>query len=33
MRPDSEGFAPALDVHAREIAYARWLDALERVRS
>ena len=32
-RPDTEPFAPAMDVHRREAAYARWLDAVGRVRS
>jgi glycerol kinase len=32
-RPDTEGFAPRLQQHAREAAYARWLDAVQRVRS
>ncbi|WP_334164457.1 glycerol kinase GlpK [Phenylobacterium sp.] len=32
-RPRTEGFAPAMDKHRREAAYARWLDALTRVRS
>ena len=32
-RPDTEDFAPKLDRHGREAAYARWLDAVARVRS
>jgi len=32
-RPQTEGYAPAMDVHRREAAYARWLDAVGRVRS
>ena len=32
-RPDTEPFAPAMDIHRREAAYARWLDAVARVRS
>ncbi|HEY8614702.1 glycerol kinase GlpK [Phenylobacterium sp.] len=32
-RPPTEGFQPAMDTHRREAAYARWLDAVERVRS
>ncbi|WP_411286612.1 glycerol kinase GlpK [Phenylobacterium sp.] len=32
-RPKTESFTPAMDVHRREGAYARWLDAVERVRS
>jgi glycerol kinase len=32
-RPETEGFAPAMDAHRREAAYARWLDAVARVRS
>ena len=32
-RPSAETLVPAMDVHAREIAYARWLDAVARVRS
>ncbi|HVI33244.1 glycerol kinase GlpK [Phenylobacterium sp.] len=32
-RPQTEGFSPAIDVHRREAAYARWLDAVTRVRS
>jgi glycerol kinase len=32
-RPKTEGYAPALDAHRREAAYARWLDAVARVRS
>ena len=33
VRPDGENLAPALDPDAREAAYARWLDAVARVRS
>ena len=32
-RPQTEGFEPSLSPHAREAAYARWLDAVARVRS
>ena len=32
-RPKTETFAPQLDRHLREAAYARWLDAVARVRS
>ena len=32
-RPDAELLAPTKDTHAREAAYARWLDAVPRVRS
>ena len=32
-RPPTEAFAPALDVDRREQAYARWLDAVGRVRA
>nr|MEA2797613.1 glycerol kinase [Phenylobacterium sp.] len=32
-RPNTEPFAPAMDVHRRDAAYARWLDAVARVRS
>ncbi|MBO9710241.1 MAG: glycerol kinase GlpK [Caulobacter sp.] len=32
-RPEAERLAPTLTVNAREEAYARWLDALPRVRS
>jgi glycerol kinase len=32
-RPKTEGYAPAMDLHRREAAYARWLDAVGRVRS
>jgi glycerol kinase len=31
-RPQTEGYAPTMDSHRREAAYARWLDAVERVR-
>jgi glycerol kinase len=33
VRPAAELFSPALAEHPREVAYARWLDALVRVRS
>ena len=33
MRPEAEAFAPAMAAHAREAAYARWLDAVTRTRS
>jgi glycerol kinase len=32
-RPGTERYAPTMDVHRREAAYARWLDAVGRVRS
>jgi glycerol kinase len=32
-RPKTEGFQPAMDKHRREAAYARWLDAVARVRT
>jgi glycerol kinase len=32
-RPQTEGYAPAMDAPRREAAYARWLDAVGRVRS
>ncbi|PVM93814.1 glycerol kinase GlpK [Caulobacter endophyticus] len=32
-RPSAEDLKPAMAVHAREAAYARWLDAAPRVRS
>ena len=32
-RPPAERLTPSMDVHAREAAYARWLDAVTRVRS
>jgi glycerol kinase len=32
-RPKTEAFASALENHKREAAYARWLDAVSRVRS
>ena len=32
-RPGTDAFAPAMDTDRRETAYARWLDAVERVRS
>jgi glycerol kinase len=32
-RPKTEAFEPAMDGHRRESAYARWLDAVTRVRS
>ena len=33
VRPDADVLTPAMDAHARETAYARWLDAVARVRS
>ena len=30
--PKTEGFTPQIAAHAREEAYARWLDAVGRVR-
>ena len=32
-RPETEAYAPAMDLRRREAAYARWLDAVGRVRS
>lgn len=32
-QPDTEHFAPELDLHRREALYARWLDAVARVRT
>ncbi len=32
-RPATERYDPALNAHAREGAYARWLDAVARVRT
>jgi glycerol kinase len=32
-RPSTEGYQPVLPEHRRERAYARWLDAVRRVRS
>ena len=32
-RPKTDGFRPGLGHHVREAAYARWLDAVARVRS
>jgi glycerol kinase len=32
-RPPTEGFSPAMDGRRREAAYARWLDAVARVRT
>jgi glycerol kinase len=32
-RPDTEHFGPELDLHRREAVYARWLDAVARVRA
>jgi glycerol kinase len=32
-RPKTEAFAPKMPTHQREAAYARWLDAVERVRN
>jgi glycerol kinase len=31
-RPQTEAYTPAMDGHRREAAYARWLDAVARVR-
>ena len=33
IRPSAETLVPTMDNHLREAAYARWLDALARVRS
>ncbi len=33
VRPDSDVLTPSLGTHSREAAYARWLDAVARVRS
>jgi len=33
VRPTTEDFAPRLALHQREAAYARWLDAIDRIRS
>jgi glycerol kinase len=33
QRPDAELLAPKADTHTRETAYARWLDAVPRVRA
>jgi glycerol kinase len=33
IRPKGEILKPALDDHSRQLAYARWLDAVARVRS
>ena len=33
VKPDADVLTPAMDLHAREAAYARWLDAVARVRS
>jgi len=32
VSPAADTLSPALDTHAREAAYARWLDAVPRVR-
>ena len=32
QRPDADRLTPSADTHARETAYARWLDAVPRVR-
>jgi glycerol kinase len=32
-RPTTEAFAPAMDAHRRDAHYARWLDAVARVRT
>jgi glycerol kinase len=32
-RPQTDGFVPQMSAHARETAYARWLDAVARVRT
>jgi glycerol kinase len=32
-RPKTEGFTPAMEASRRDAAYARWLDAVRRVRS
>jgi len=32
-RPAAEGLVPSMPLHQREAAYARWLDAVPRVRS
>ena len=32
QRPDADRLTPTADTHAREAAYARWLDAVPRVR-
>ena len=32
-RPHTEDYTPQMDTHRREAAYARWLDAVARVRS
>ncbi|HEX6860071.1 MAG TPA: glycerol kinase GlpK [Caulobacteraceae bacterium] len=32
QRPEAERLTPAIESHARETAYARWLDAVPRVR-
>ncbi len=33
IRPSARSLTPAMDTHVREAAYARWLDAVARVRS
>ncbi|MGC4107194.1 MAG: FGGY-family carbohydrate kinase [Thermomicrobiales bacterium] len=32
-RPPTEPYGPKMDGHGREAAYARWLDAVARVRT
>jgi glycerol kinase len=32
-RPAAEALTPSLPIHQREAAYARWLDAVPRVRT
>jgi len=32
-RPGTDHFEPELDLHSREARYARWLDAVARVRA
>jgi glycerol kinase len=32
-RPQTEGYAPQMPASRREAAYARWLDAVARVRT
>jgi glycerol kinase len=32
-RPSTENYSPEMDAHRREAAYARWLDAVARVRT
>ncbi len=33
IRPGADSLTPTMATHARESAYARWLDAVARVRS